>query len=211
MGLPFQQPDGSASTISQLMARARLLERIGFDGIWFGDSIGRVQTPRPDSLLWLAIAAAATETIEIGTAVLQVPLRHPVELAKRLFTINGLTSGRFTAGLGAGSTRSDFEAVDVNYEDRFRRFSTALPIIRQLCRGEEVNGVRLAPWPDTRNGPADHAWRLGERDLGDTRGEGLRRVDGIWAHHISCAYRKASSAFAMRAESGPWWRPSRST
>jgi alkanesulfonate monooxygenase SsuD/methylene tetrahydromethanopterin reductase-like flavin-dependent oxidoreductase (luciferase family) len=97
-----------------------------------------VQTPRPDSLLWLAIAAAGTEHIEIGAAVLQVPLRHPVELAKRLFTINGLSGGRFTAGLGAGSTRSDFDAVDVRYEDRFRRFSTALPIIRRLCRGEDV-------------------------------------------------------------------------
>jgi alkanesulfonate monooxygenase SsuD/methylene tetrahydromethanopterin reductase-like flavin-dependent oxidoreductase (luciferase family) len=153
MGLPFQQPDGSASTIPQVMARARLIERVGFDGIWFGDSIGRVQTPRPDSLLWLAIAAAGTEHIEIGTAVLQVPLRHPVELAKRLSTMHGLTGGRFTAGLGAGSTRSDFDAVEVKYEDRFRRFSTALPIIRRLCRGEEVNGVSLAPWPDARNGP----------------------------------------------------------
>jgi alkanesulfonate monooxygenase SsuD/methylene tetrahydromethanopterin reductase-like flavin-dependent oxidoreductase (luciferase family) len=153
MGLPFQQPDGSASTIPQVMARARLIERVGFDGIWFGDSIGRVQTPRPDSLLWLAIAAAGTEHIEIGTAVLQVPLRHPVELAKRLSTMHGLTGGRFTAGLGAGSTRSDFDAVEVKYEDRFRRFSTALPIIRRLCRGEEVNGVSLEPWPDARNGP----------------------------------------------------------
>jgi alkanesulfonate monooxygenase SsuD/methylene tetrahydromethanopterin reductase-like flavin-dependent oxidoreductase (luciferase family) len=153
MGLPFQQPDGSASTIADVMSRARLIERLGFDGIWFGDSIGRSSTPRPDSLLWLAIAAAGTEHIEIGTAVLQVPLRHPVELAKRLFTIHGLAGGRFTAGLGAGSTKGDFEAVDVDYSQRFRLLSQALPTIRGLCRGEDVNGVNLAPWPDTRGGP----------------------------------------------------------
>jgi alkanesulfonate monooxygenase SsuD/methylene tetrahydromethanopterin reductase-like flavin-dependent oxidoreductase (luciferase family) len=111
LGLPFQQPDGSASTLAHVKARAQLIERIGFDGIWFGDSIGRVRTPRPDTLLWLAIAAAATDHIEVGSAVLQVPLRHPVELAKRLFTMHGLTGGRFTAGLGAGSTRTDFDAV----------------------------------------------------------------------------------------------------
>ncbi len=153
MGLPFQQPDGSASTIPDVMARARLIERLGFDGIWFGDSIGRSSTPRPDSLLWLAIAAAGTEHIEVGTAVLQVPLRHPVEVAKRLFTIHGLAGGRFTAGLGAGSTKGDFDAVDIDYTKRFRLFSQALPIIRGLCRGEEVNGVNLAPWPNTRGGP----------------------------------------------------------
>jgi alkanesulfonate monooxygenase SsuD/methylene tetrahydromethanopterin reductase-like flavin-dependent oxidoreductase (luciferase family) len=67
--------------------------------------------------------------------------------------MHGLTRGRFTAGLGAGSTRIDFDAVDVDYTQRFRLFNTALPIIRRLCRGEEVNGVNLAPWPDTRPGP----------------------------------------------------------
>jgi alkanesulfonate monooxygenase SsuD/methylene tetrahydromethanopterin reductase-like flavin-dependent oxidoreductase (luciferase family) len=163
MGLPFQQPDGSASTFAHVQARAQLIERIGFDGIWFGDSIGRVRTPRPDTLLWLAIAAAATDHIEVGSAVLQVPLRHPVELAKRLFTMHGLTGGRFTAGLGAGSTRIDFDAVDVDYSQRFRLFNAALPIIRALCRGEEVNGVNLAPWPDTRDGPpiVIGAWESG--------------------------------------------------
>jgi alkanesulfonate monooxygenase SsuD/methylene tetrahydromethanopterin reductase-like flavin-dependent oxidoreductase (luciferase family) len=152
MGLPFEQPDGRAPTTADVMARARLIERLGFDGIWFGDSIGRVKTPRPDNLLWLAIAAAATEHIEIGTAVLQVPLRNPVELAKRLFTIHGLAGGRFTAGLGAGSTRGDFEAVGVDYTQRFKLFRAALPIIQGLCRGEDVNGINLAPWPNTRGG-----------------------------------------------------------
>jgi alkanesulfonate monooxygenase SsuD/methylene tetrahydromethanopterin reductase-like flavin-dependent oxidoreductase (luciferase family) len=84
-------------------------------------------------------------------------------LANRLFTMHGLTRGRFTAGLGAGSTRTDFDAVDVDYTQRFRLFNAALPIIRRLCRGEEVDGVNLAPWPDTRDGPpiVIGAWESG--------------------------------------------------
>ena len=97
ISLPHQQPDGSASTVSQVMDRARLIERIGFDGIWLGDTIGRGSRPRADPLMFLTAAAAATERVELGTAILQVPLRNPVELAQRLLTLHGLSGGRFRA------------------------------------------------------------------------------------------------------------------
>src|SRR4051812_45731588 len=111
ISLPTRQPDGSAPTIGQVMQRAALIERTGFDGIWLGDSVGRVSWPVPDTLLWLAAAAASTDRIELGTSILQVPLRHPVELAQRLMSLHGLSGGRFRAGLGSGSTLADFDAV----------------------------------------------------------------------------------------------------
>jgi alkanesulfonate monooxygenase SsuD/methylene tetrahydromethanopterin reductase-like flavin-dependent oxidoreductase (luciferase family) len=153
MALPHQQPDGSAPTVSQLMQRARLIERVGFDGIWLGDSLGRGPRPRPDPLMFLAAAAAATEHIELGTAVLQVPLRHPVELAQRLLTLHGLSGGRFSAGLGAGSTRADFDAVAADYDGRFRTLGENLLIMRRLFAGEQVGAANLQPWPNTLGGP----------------------------------------------------------
>ncbi len=69
--------------------------------------------PVPDTLVWLTAAAASTERIELGTTILQVPLRHPVELAQRLLSMQALCAGRFSAGLGSGSTRADFDAVGV--------------------------------------------------------------------------------------------------
>ena len=153
MSLPHAQPDGSAPTAADVLRRARLLERIGFDGIWLGDSIGRGPRPRPDPLLWLAIAAAATERVEIGTAILQVPLRGAVELAQRLLSLHGLSGGRFVAGLGAGSTRADFEAVGADYEQRFRALSEMTAIMRRLFAGEQVGAANLQPWPNTLGGP----------------------------------------------------------
>lgn len=153
MSMPFQQPDGGAPSIAQVMARARLIEEVGFEGIWFGDTVGRTANTRPDVLMWLLLAAAATERVELGTAVLQVPLRNPVELSQRLITIHALTKGRFLAGLGAGSTRTDFDAVGVDYEQRFRIFAQSLPVIRRLCAGEQVGDANLQPWPDARPGP----------------------------------------------------------
>jgi alkanesulfonate monooxygenase SsuD/methylene tetrahydromethanopterin reductase-like flavin-dependent oxidoreductase (luciferase family) len=153
ISLPNRQSDGRAPTIKQLMDRARLVERLGFDGIWIGDSVGRVNWPVPDPLEWLTAAAAATERIELGTSILQVPLRRPAELAQRLITLHGLSGGRFRAGLGSGSTQADFEAVGVPYEQRFRLLAEALPTIRQLCKGERVGSAYLAPWSNAAGGP----------------------------------------------------------
>jgi alkanesulfonate monooxygenase SsuD/methylene tetrahydromethanopterin reductase-like flavin-dependent oxidoreductase (luciferase family) len=153
MSLPHQQPDGSAPNFASLMARAELIERIGFDGIWYGDSIGRGPRPRPDPLMCLAVAGAATSHVELGTAILQVPLRRPVELAQRLLTLHGLTGGRFSAGLGSGSTRADFDAVGIDYDSRFRTLSDSLATMRRLFNGEQVAAANLRPWHNTLGGP----------------------------------------------------------
>jgi alkanesulfonate monooxygenase SsuD/methylene tetrahydromethanopterin reductase-like flavin-dependent oxidoreductase (luciferase family) len=153
INLPSRQPDGNAPTVAQIMARAALIERVGFDGIWIGDTVGRQTTPTPDALAWLLAAAAGTQRLELGTAVIQVPLRQPVELAQRLMTLHALSGGRFRAGLGAGSTQTDFDAVGVDFAERFHTLSEALPVIQRLCRGERVGEALLHPWPDTAGGP----------------------------------------------------------
>jgi len=135
------------------MQRAKVIERVGFDGIWIGESIGRASWPAPDVLAWLTAAAASTERIELGTTILQVPLRHPVELAQRLMSVHALSGGRFSAGLGSGSTRADFDAVGVPYDDRFKLLAKALPTIRRICAGEKVGAAYLPTWSDTAGGP----------------------------------------------------------
>ncbi len=163
MSLPFLNPDGSCPTGPQVMARAKLIEDIGFDGIWFGETIGRTATARPDPIVWLSYAAAATERIELGTAILQVPLRYPVEFAQRLMTLHALSGGRFRAGLGAGSTKADFDAVGVDFETRFKVFDEGLKTIRKLLNGEQVGEANLQPWPNAIGGPPIYlgAWESG--------------------------------------------------
>jgi alkanesulfonate monooxygenase SsuD/methylene tetrahydromethanopterin reductase-like flavin-dependent oxidoreductase (luciferase family) len=61
----------------------------------------------------VSVAATATRRIEVGTCVLQVPLRRPVELAHRVLTAHLVCQGRLSLGVGAGST-GDFEAIGVD-------------------------------------------------------------------------------------------------
>jgi len=79
-------PDGSPFTGETLIAQARAIERVGFTSLWCFDAIGRGSI-LPDPLIAVSVAATATTRIAVGTCILQVPLRRPVELAHRKKTL----------------------------------------------------------------------------------------------------------------------------
>ena len=139
---------------------ARRIEAAGFPGIWVGDSLGRGR-PTLDPLAMLAAVSSVTERVELGIAVLQVPLRHPVELAHRVQSVQMLSGNRLRLGVGSGSTRADFELLGGDYDRRFRTFMTSLDTMRTAWAGGNVNGGALTPWPGCEGGPPIllGAWR----------------------------------------------------
>jgi alkanesulfonate monooxygenase SsuD/methylene tetrahydromethanopterin reductase-like flavin-dependent oxidoreductase (luciferase family) len=82
-----------------------------------------------------------------------VPLRRPVELAHRILTAHLTCQGRLLLGVGAGSTRADFDAVGVDFAQRMRLLDEALDVMRRLWRGEQVGPANLLPWPAAVGGP----------------------------------------------------------
>jgi len=152
INLPFLTIDRDAPSLEYVGKRAKAVEDAGFDSIWIGDTISRGVT-WPDPLQYLLAAAAGTQSIELGTAVMEVPLRAPVDLAQRFLTMHALTGGRFSAGVGAGSTKQDYDACGIDFEQRFKLLRASLDLIRALCRGEQVGEANLHPWPATLGGP----------------------------------------------------------
>jgi len=144
--------DPSTTVIERVVDFGQRAERLGFAGIWVPDSLGRGR-PTTDPLLLLAALCGATKTIELGTCVLQVPLRQPVELAHRAQTLHLLSNGRFQFGVGSGSTRADFEAVGADYDTRFKTLTTSLDVMRRTWSGEAVMGPGLSVWPGSEGGP----------------------------------------------------------
>jgi alkanesulfonate monooxygenase SsuD/methylene tetrahydromethanopterin reductase-like flavin-dependent oxidoreductase (luciferase family) len=82
-----------------------------------------------------------------------VPLRRPVELAHRILTAALVCGPRLLLGVGAGSTRADFEAVGLDYDTRMQQFADGLDTMRRLWSGERVGAADLTPWPATVGGP----------------------------------------------------------
>jgi probable F420-dependent oxidoreductase len=111
--IPFCAPQ-------DLVKTSVLCERLGYDSVWGNDHMTTQNYVRqlfPNSppnfyepLITLAMIAQATTTLRVGTALLVLPMREPVYLAKQITTIDQLSGGRFMMGVGLGAYREEFEA-----------------------------------------------------------------------------------------------------
>jgi alkanesulfonate monooxygenase SsuD/methylene tetrahydromethanopterin reductase-like flavin-dependent oxidoreductase (luciferase family) len=156
---PDGQPEGQL--LDRMTDYARRIEASGFPGIWVGDSLGRGQATL-DPLTELAVVAAVTKRVELGISVLQLPLRHPIELAHRVQSVQALSGNRLRLGVGSGSTRADFELLGADYDHRFGAMKRSLETMRRAWRGEPAAaGGALSVWPGCEGGPPIlmGAWR----------------------------------------------------
>jgi alkanesulfonate monooxygenase SsuD/methylene tetrahydromethanopterin reductase-like flavin-dependent oxidoreductase (luciferase family) len=144
--------DHASFSVSRLIEQVRQADRAGFSSVWISDSLGRGAMTL-DPLAVLTVAAGAAASLEVGTAVYQVPLREPVELAQRVLSAFALSGGRLRFGVGAGSSRTDFAAVGRSFEDRFAVLHASVREMRGLWRGEARNGVSLHPTETALGGP----------------------------------------------------------
>ena len=153
ISLPLRSADGRPLDAAGVADRARMIEEAGFDGIWLPDTLVPESQPRPDPLSMLLAAAIATRRVELGTSVLIVPLRNAAELGQRMMTLHMLSGGRFSFGVGAGSTQSAFDAAGVDFATRFRDLHAKMDVILRLLRGEQAGAAVLNPWPEAPPGP----------------------------------------------------------
>src|SRR6476469_6723470 len=109
-----------------------------------------------DPLIGLSFAAAATSTIGIATGVLLLPEHNPVLVAKQAATLDTLSGGRFTLGIGVGWSREEFDALGVPFERRAARTAEYVAAMRTLWRDDVAsfdgkfvgfNSIRVNPKP----------------------------------------------------------------
>ena len=91
----------------------------------------------PDPLDLLAFIAARTTKLGLGTGLIVLPEHHPVQLAKRLATIDKLSGGRLTIGIGVGWLREELEALNIDPATRGRRTDECIEALRVLWRDDE--------------------------------------------------------------------------
>lgn len=137
--LPDESPDMPVSTLVDLGVRA---EALGVDTVWlpdhllppepYGTTFGGVYEP----LMTLTYLAARTHRIGLGTSVLVLPLRDPFVLAKQVATLDHLSQGRFTLGVGVGWSREEFAALGSDFGTRGARTDETLALLRHLFEGE---------------------------------------------------------------------------
>lgn len=127
----------------ELIEWARRADARGFSTL---GTIDRVVYDNYEPLIALAAAAAVTDRIGLCTSVLLAPLRqNPVDLAKKALSLNALSGGRFTLGLGLGGREDDYEVSEIETEGRGKRFDAMLERMREVWDGDEVGPSAAQP------------------------------------------------------------------
>jgi probable F420-dependent oxidoreductase len=120
--------------IRGFLARA---EALGFESVWVVEQIlGSIPSLEPVTLL--TYAAACTERIRLGSAVLLTALRSPVHLAKSVATLDQLSGGRLDVGVGLGGNPRIYPAFGLSAERRAARFAEGLQLMKRLWTEERV-------------------------------------------------------------------------
>jgi alkanesulfonate monooxygenase SsuD/methylene tetrahydromethanopterin reductase-like flavin-dependent oxidoreductase (luciferase family) len=130
--LPIIRFDGSRThSREQILSFALKAEQLGYDSLSVNDHIV-FNTSWLDSICTLSAVAAVTTKIKLGTSILNIVIRNPIISARTLSSIDIISSGRLFAGVGPGSSKKDYDACGISYEDRWQRFDEALQILLLL-------------------------------------------------------------------------------
>ncbi|NIH84106.1 LLM class flavin-dependent oxidoreductase [Amycolatopsis granulosa] len=181
LGLPIGRPES-------LIDWARRADEGPFRTLGLLD---RVVYDNPEPLVTLALLAGATTRVRLQTEVLLAPLREPALLAKQAATLDRLSGGRFTLGLGVGGRDDDHEATGTDPRRRGRVLDQQMDRMRRIWSGAE--GIGPAPARD--GGP--------EVLFGAFADAALRRV-ARWGDGFLCAA-PVQWAGSLFAKVGQFW------
>ncbi|MFG2139733.1 LLM class flavin-dependent oxidoreductase [Streptomyces sp. NPDC048650] len=139
LGLPIADP-------AQLLTWARRADATPFTTVALLD---RLVFANPEPLITLAALAGATSRVRVQTEVLLAPLHGTPLLAKQAATLDLLSGGRFTLGIGIGGREDDYRAAGVDLRTRGRRLDTQMAELRRIWAGEpfaeDVGPIGPAP------------------------------------------------------------------
>ncbi|HEY2664982.1 MAG TPA: LLM class F420-dependent oxidoreductase [Candidatus Binataceae bacterium] len=135
---------GSCADPETAAAVARAAEDAGFDSLWAGEHVvlpdpqappspAPPQTPIVDPVIALTYLAAVTRKVRLGTGIIILPQRNPLVLGKELASLDVLSKGRLSFGIGIGYLKPEFDAIGV-------------PFDRKGARTEESLKAMLALW-----------------------------------------------------------------
>jgi alkanesulfonate monooxygenase SsuD/methylene tetrahydromethanopterin reductase-like flavin-dependent oxidoreductase (luciferase family) len=162
--------------------------------------IDRLVYPNYDPLITFAAAAAVTHRIRLTTTVLLAPIRNTAILAKEAASLDALSGGRLTLGLGVGRREDDYRATQAPYHGRGQRLAKQIELMKRVWNGQPIyEGVgAVGPEPVQKGGP--------ELLIGGYSEIAIRRVGRLADGYISGGISdpKKSREFYLIAEKA--WR-----
>ena len=199
--LPLMEFRGEGLSLGRLQAAVDAARELGFAAVCANDHFV-FSTPWLDGPTALAAVIERSGEMVLATTISLASLRGPVPVAKTLAALDVLSGGRLVAGVGPGSSKRDYDAIGVSFEDRWKRFDEAVIILRALLRDEPVPERRVHfTVPDAPLAPAPLQVRGLPLWIGSWGSRaGLRRVARIGDGWLASAYNTAPEQFESALE-----------
>jgi alkanesulfonate monooxygenase SsuD/methylene tetrahydromethanopterin reductase-like flavin-dependent oxidoreductase (luciferase family) len=194
--LPVMEFGEEGQSLARLQRAADAARENGFAAVSANDHF-LFATPWLDCFAALAAVVDRTGDMAVATTISLPVLRGPVATAKALAALDVLTDGRVVAGLGPGSSKADYDAVGIPFEERWNRFDAAVTQLRELLGPESP----LAPLPRQPGGIPLWIGSWGS-------GAGLRRVARLADGWLASAYNTTPDRFAAARAKLPEGFPS---
>ena len=149
IGLPSRVASASGDVMLEWITRA---ERGPFSSVVVTD---RVVSQALEPMTVLALAAGATKRIRLMTSIVLAPTRETTLLAREAATLDVLSGGRLTLGIGVGVRENDYLAAGFDFHRRGRRVEEQLAMLRRLWSGGNMSSAvgAIGPRPSRVNGP----------------------------------------------------------
>jgi alkanesulfonate monooxygenase SsuD/methylene tetrahydromethanopterin reductase-like flavin-dependent oxidoreductase (luciferase family) len=196
--LPLMQFGGDEISFTRIAGTVDEARECGFAAVSANDHF-IFQTPWLDGPTALASVIERTGGMSVATTVSLAVLRGPVPLAKALTALDVLSEGRLVAGLGPGSSKRDYEALDVPFDERWKRFDEAIAVLRKLLeRGSAPVPTRFyGTPPDLELEPPPHRQSGIPLWIGSWGSKaGLRRVARSGDGWLASAYNTTPEEFS---------------
>jgi 5,10-methylenetetrahydromethanopterin reductase len=127
---------GGRPLVDAYLERVSQLAAEGFRRVW------SAQLPwEPDVMSVLAVALHELPDVEFGTAVLPIQVAHPMLTAQRALTLNAISGGKFTLGLGVNHPQMSEDLWGIRWEKPVRRMKEYLDGLQPLLAGEEAHAI----------------------------------------------------------------------
>jgi alkanesulfonate monooxygenase SsuD/methylene tetrahydromethanopterin reductase-like flavin-dependent oxidoreductase (luciferase family) len=143
MECDYREGRTQREAFDEAFSMAETAETEGFDGVWFAErhfappgGTGPIPSVASAPLVFATAIAARTSRLRVGTAVLVLPLGHPVRMAEEVATLDNISQGRLDLGIGRSSFPRSYEGYDVPYAESRARFEEFLHVMR-LAFSEE--------------------------------------------------------------------------
>src|SRR5437762_1210232 len=171
-----------------------LAEELGFDNVWASEHHFSPDQWNPSPFTFLAAVAARTSRIRLGTYVLLLPLRNPVQVAEDVAVLDNISNGRVDLAVGVGSAAGEFRTLGIPVGERLGRTFEALTVIERCFAGEEFShhgkyfefpDLRMTTTPVQRPGPPIWVASMGPQSTRWTARRGYHMAAGAGPGHAS--------------------------